>query len=270
MKRSRIKTLVIIGLGFLAPAPASLPAQSQSTVTATGPLADSSERLEELQQRLDRVKSRLVLDRQRLADASPEMRRALSRELDDLQEELDHLKAELASIRLRQEEVAATSNSAPGNCCQSTSAECCKRRETGLRNGPGAKEAASESVCTTTASRVRSCRTQVTLTESGPMTGVAIHLMNDQGQLRRGQNGFCIHFSSLRDGTMPEVGKVQVDFTRDLGQIRGIRAIARLTQTERGRYCGQVNLGMTGPWHVTIKYEGPAGRAKAVFLAAVN
>ena len=259
MKHPLIKKLFVIGLAFLALAPVSLRAQSKSTAAATGSMAESSQRLEVLQRRLERLKSQLALDKEQLGDLSPATRRTLSRELDDLQEELDTLRVELASIRLQKEQVSATSNSAPSNCCQSTTAECCKKRE----------EGATGSVCTTTVSGLKSCQAQITLIEPHPTTGTAIHLMNDQGQLRRGQNGFCIHFSGLRDST-PDIRKVQVDFTRDIGPIKRIRAIARLTQIEPGRYCGRVSLGMTGPWHITVKYVGPSGRVKAVLLAAVN
>jgi len=259
VKPPLIKKLFVIGLGFLALAAGSLRAQSKSTAAATGSMAESSERLEKLQQRLERLKSQLAFDKQQLADSSTATRKALSRELDDLQEELDALKVELASIRLQKEQVSATRNSAPSNCCQSTTAECCKKRE----------EAASASVCTTTVSGLKSCRAQITLIQSHPITEVAVHLMNDHGQLRRGQNGFCIHLSSLRDST-PDIRKVQVDFTRDIGRTKGIRALARLTQIEPGRYCGRVSLGMSGLWHVTVKYEGLSGRVKALFMAAVN
>jgi hypothetical protein len=50
---------------------------------------------------------------------------------------------------------------------------------------------------------------------------------------------------------------VEADFTREIRRIRGGRALARLTQAGVGHYCGQVNLGATGPWHMTVRMRAP-------------
>jgi len=111
---------LIVGLGLLAVVSGSLRGQSTSAVTLAGTTAYLSERIEELQQRLDRLKSQLALVKQRSRDPSTTTRSGLYREVDDLQTELEPVKGDLACIRRQQQALPSTPSAALENCCQFT------------------------------------------------------------------------------------------------------------------------------------------------------
>jgi len=100
--------------------------------------------------------------------------------------------------------------------------------------------------------------------------GMAVDLMNEQGQFAGGQNKFCVDFRDLRTGRTVDPGDVTVDFTHGDGPVKLVRAVARITHAEAGHYCGEVSLPMSGLWIVTAKYGGPSGKGKAVFGPSVK
>jgi hypothetical protein len=100
--------------------------------------------------------------------------------------------------------------------------------------------------------------------------GLSVELRSGLGEFTTGPNSFCIDFRNIRDGGMADAGEVQTDFTQTIGHVKAIRAVARLDQTEMGRYCGNVSLPVSGTWLVTAKYAGPAGKGKALFAPMVK
>ncbi len=75
-----------------------------------------------------------------------------------------------------------------------------------------------------------------------PRKGLSVELTNGNGEFTTGQNSFCVDFRNIRKGSMADAWDVHTDFTQAIGRVKAVRAVARLTQTERGRYCGKVTL----------------------------
>jgi hypothetical protein len=44
----------------------------------------------------------------------------------------------------------------------------------------------------------------------------------------------------------------------------------RFARCAQGLYCGRVRLGRAGEWELVVRYVGPAGTGKLLFLAAVG
>ena len=104
--------------------------------------------------------------------------------------------------------------------------------------------------------------------QSQRVKDLAIVLSNNRGQLTTGQNSFCVEFRKVETGEMTDAGNVQVDFTMpDMGAMR---AVAKVTQSEVGRYCGHVTLAMDGAWSVGVRYDGPYGLGKTVYKVTVK
>lgn len=95
-----------------------------------------------------------------------------------------------------------------------------------------------------------------------------ISILNDRGQLSRGENTFCLEFRNARTNEVADAGNVQVEFTMpDMG---GMRAVAQIAQDGAGRYCGRATLSMTGEWSAVVKDQGSSGRDKAGLSVTVR
>jgi len=103
-----------------------------------------------------------------------------------------------------------------------------------------------------------------------PRKGISVELTSSRGEFTTGQNAFCIDFRNIRDGSTVEAGDVHTDFTQAIGQVKAVRAVARVSQTGMGRYCGKVTLPTRGTWLVTANYAGPSGKGKALFAPMVK
>jgi hypothetical protein len=55
-----------------------------------------------------------------------------------------------------------------------------------------------------------------------------------------------------------------------IGRVKGMRAVVRLTHIDVGRYCAHVDFPLTGSWFIKVKHIGPSGKGKAVFVATIN
>lgn len=184
---------------------------------------------------------------------------------DELQKQLDRIKGELASVKL---ELRGSSNPETNAALSGKVEDLQKRAEligTDLDTikmvvrAPGAGQPLTPD-----------SPTGAKFVQLQPRKGISVELTNGHGQFTTGQNSFCIDFRNIRDGSMVDAGDVRTDFTQAIGQVKALRAVARLSQTEMGRYCGKVTLPTSGTWLVTANYAGPFGKGKALFAPTVK
>lgn len=97
---------------------------------------------------------------------------------------------------------------------------------------------------------------------------LSIALSNASGKFGTGENAFCAEFTNVHTGESVDAGKVYITFT--MAGMEGMPAVATVSQSGVGRYCGQVNLGMAGTWSALVKYDGRAGKGKVTFRLQVK
>jgi len=181
----------------------------------------------------------------------------------ELQKQLEHIKAELVSVKQELRD-----SSTPSAVISAQVEELQKRAELmgtvldSIRTGTPSL-AAGKPLSTDSPAGARFVQVQ-------PRKGWSVELTNDRGEFATGQNSFCLDFRNIRDHSMADAGAVHTDFTQAIGQVKAVRAVARLTQTEKGRYCGNVTLPTPGMWLVTANYAGPSGKGKALFAPTVK
>ena len=100
---------------------------------------------------------------------------------------------------------------------------------------------------------------------------LAITLLNDTGDLTRGQNNFIIEFKSAATGEPVDVGRVFISSTMSMPGMAPMSAGIELTPTgEAGKYRAKGDFAMSGAWRFSIQWEGPAGRGNTVFSQSVR
>lgn len=77
-----------------------------------------------------------------------------------------------------------------------------------------------------------------------------ISITNPNGGLKGGENSFCLIFQNRETQQPVDVLDASVEFVSLGGRIYGKPTEGKVTEVEKGRYCGQVNLGN--------QYHGPA------------
>ena len=184
---------------------------------------------------------------------------------DELQKHLDRIKAELASVKL---ELRGSSNP-EANAALSGKVEDLQKRAELMGTDLDSIKMAGPSPGVAQP-LIDDSPTGAKFVQLQPRKGISVELTSGQGQFTTGQNSFCIDFRNIRDGSRVDVGDVRTDFTQAIGQIKALRAVARLSQTEMGRYCGKVTLPTPGTWLVIANYAGPSGKGKALFAPTVK
>ena len=179
----------------------------------------------------------------------------------ELQRQLDRIKAELASVK---QELRGSSNP-EANAGLSGKVEDLQKKAELLGT-----DLESIRMAMPTAGQPLTLDSSTRFVQLQPRKGISVELTNGHGQFTTGQNSFCIDFRSIRDGSMVDAGDVHTDFTQAIGHLKAVRAVARLSQTGMGCYCGKVTLPTPGTWLVTANYAGPSGKGKALFAPTVK
>lgn len=239
-----LSLLFVVAGGLLAQSSGGQPA-GPAEAKPTG-ASQLPRRLDELQDRLDRMKRELATIREQLkksgslpADGTPAAQEAqTARRLDALQGTLDRANEELASLRQHTESPVAFSLGSPS----------APRGPT-----PEATHPAVGAIIQTRGANV-----------------IAMELTSERRQFTQGENAFCVQFRDGRSFDAVDASDVYVDFTKSVGRVQAVRAVARLSRTEVGRFCGQVSLVLPGPWTMTTRLGGPSSTSKAVFLVPVK
>lgn len=272
MKRSSTAVCLVIGLCLVSLPRPVLGAQDQSTQAATGTLPSPPSSLANLEKRLQDAEDELASIRQQLnTPLTVEVRRVLLERMEHLGEDLQHIRRGLNSVKEQRLHNSTTETSATSGCCE--------LRDTSTQHGHTQmgsrscriigvnRDAPSTSVAGAAA---QTCLAGGRIIESRELKDLDISLTNDHGQLTRGQNSFCIDFSRLRNGSMTGRAEVQAEATMQMGQVKALRAVVRLSHSAVGHYCAHVDFPSAGLWFITVKYKGSSGKDKAVFIAPIN
>jgi len=96
-----------------------------------------------------------------------------------------------------------------------------------------------------------------------------ITLLSATGMLHQGRNTFAIEFRS-GDGQLVDAGTVHASGNMQMpGMVMSSGLQIQRTSTV-GRYEATAEFGMAGAWHMTIDWNGPAGKGSANFEGAVQ
>jgi hypothetical protein len=111
--------------------------------------------------------------------------------------------------------------------------------------------------------------------------GLYISIFNKSGNVASAQDEYCVSFSTsfstTRGGGPAQVSDVFVEFAQQVGRIRErpIKSSLSSAPDNRGRYCGQVNLGkqyyQPAFYHVEVHYADRTGKRRAChFFLAIH
>ena len=96
-----------------------------------------------------------------------------------------------------------------------------------------------------------------------------ITLLSSTGMLHQGRNTFAIEFRSA-DGQLVDAGTVQVSGNMAMPGMVMSSGLQIQRTTTVGRYEATAEFGMAGAWHMTIDWDGPAGKGSVNFEGAVQ
>jgi hypothetical protein len=100
---------------------------------------------------------------------------------------------------------------------------------------------------------------------------VVITLKNDAGQWKQGKNAFVLDFTSAKDKTPVDPGKVTLNTSMTMSGMAPMIAGATLTPDKTpGRYLGTIDFPDTGTRQVTVTWDGPAGKGTTKFTVPVR
>ena len=100
---------------------------------------------------------------------------------------------------------------------------------------------------------------------------VSISLLNESGQWKSGKNEFVVAFTSTKDNSPVDVGKVTLNTSMPMPGMAPMIAGATLQpDTAPGRYRGTINFPDSGDRQVTVSWDGPAGKGSTKFIVPVR
>jgi Cu(I)/Ag(I) efflux system membrane protein CusA/SilA len=96
-----------------------------------------------------------------------------------------------------------------------------------------------------------------------------ISLLSPTGMLHQGRNAFAIEFRSA-DGRLVDAGTVHASGNMAMPGMVMSSGLRIQPTTTVGRYEATAEFGMAGAWHMTIDWDGPAGKGSVNFEGAVQ
>jgi len=99
--------------------------------------------------------------------------------------------------------------------------------------------------------------------------GLQISLLSPTGTLRQGRNAFSVEFRS-GDGKLVDAGAVRMSANMRMPGMVTSGGVQLQRTSVTGRYDATAEFGMAGAWHMTIEWDGPAGRGAVNFEGAVQ
>jgi hypothetical protein len=100
---------------------------------------------------------------------------------------------------------------------------------------------------------------------------VSISLLNETGQWKPGKNEFVVAFTSTKDNSPVDVGKVTLNTSMPMPGMAPMIAGATLQpDTPPGRYRGTINFPDSGDRQVTVSWDGPAAKGSTKFTVPVR
>jgi hypothetical protein len=99
---------------------------------------------------------------------------------------------------------------------------------------------------------------------------VVITLENESGQWTPGKNDFVLTFTSAKDNTPVEAGKVSLNASMGMPGMAPMLAGATLSPEGPGRYRGTIDFPDRGTRQVTVNWDGPAAKGSTKFSVSVR
>lgn len=99
---------------------------------------------------------------------------------------------------------------------------------------------------------------------------LTVALLNKTGELTQGQNEFVVEFKDDQ-GEPVDVGDVQIGSSMSMPGMTPMSGDSGVTETKQtGIYKVTSNFAMSGAWHFTLSWDGPAGRGHTNFYSNVR
>jgi len=99
---------------------------------------------------------------------------------------------------------------------------------------------------------------------------LTVVLLNKTGELTQGQNEFVVEFNDTQ-GRPVDVGDVQIGSSMSMPGMAPMSGDSGVTQTKQtGIYTVTSNFAMSGAWHFSLSWEGPAGQGHTTFNSNVR
>ena len=100
---------------------------------------------------------------------------------------------------------------------------------------------------------------------------VNVSVLSESGQWKPGKNDFVIAFTSVKDNTPVDAGKVTVNTSMPMpGMAPMIAGATVQPDTAPGRYRGTISFPDSGDRQVTVAWDGPAGKGSTKFNVSVR
>jgi len=95
-------------------------------------------------------------------------------------------------------------------------------------------------------------------------------LLSPSGTLRQGRNAFTIEFRRSGTNTLVDVGSVRASANMAMPGMVMSSGLQVAPTRVPGRYAATAEFGMAGAWHMSIEWDGPAGKGSVNFDGGVQ
>lgn len=100
---------------------------------------------------------------------------------------------------------------------------------------------------------------------------VSVSVLSESGQWKPGKNEFVVAFTSTKDSSPVDVGKVTLNTSMPMPGMAPMVAGATLEpDASTGRYRGAISFPDRGDRQVTVSWDGPAGKGSTKFTVPVR
>jgi hypothetical protein len=100
---------------------------------------------------------------------------------------------------------------------------------------------------------------------------VSVSVLSESGQWKPGKNEFVVAFTSAKDSSPVDVGKVTLNTSMPMPGMAPMVVGATLEpDATPGRYRGTISFPDRGDRQVTVSWDGPAGKGSTKFTVPVR
>ena len=97
-----------------------------------------------------------------------------------------------------------------------------------------------------------------------------IVLLSETGVLRQGRNRFFVEFRRTGSPAPLDVGTARASANMPMPGMVMSSGLRLQPTAVPGRYTATAEFGMAGMWHMSVEWDGPAGRGTASFQGGVQ
>ena len=97
-----------------------------------------------------------------------------------------------------------------------------------------------------------------------------IALLSETGALRQGRNQFFVEFRRTGSTAPLDVGTARASANMSMPGMVMSSGLRLQPTAVPGRYTATAEFGMAGTWHMSVEWDGPAGRGTASFEGGVQ